>query len=154
MLRLFPAIPKNIKSAKESCTLPDMTRIEKGSIILYSPYVMGRLESLWGKANNKMMDEQSKGNREENKNTRQSQVSEENEIESSNKCYRAHEFAPERFLSCCKPSHYKLTAFQAGPRVCMGEKLAFTEIKIVLAKLIYNFTFSFLSLWNDCIWLT
>ena len=120
-----------------------MTRIEKGSIILYSPYVMGRLESLWGKTKNKMMDEQSKGNREENKNTSQSQVSKENEIESSNRCYRAHEFAPERFLSCCKPSHYKLTAFQAGPRVCMGEKLAFTEIKIVLAKLIYNFTFSF-----------
>ncbi len=33
----------------------------------------------------------------------------------------ARDFKPERFLGASKPSPYKFTAFQAGPRVCLGE---------------------------------
>jgi long-chain fatty acid omega-monooxygenase len=46
-LRLYPSIPKNPKCAFHDDVLPDGTFIPRGSYVLYMPYVMGRLPSLW-----------------------------------------------------------------------------------------------------------
>lgn len=49
-----------------------------------------------------------------------------------------HQFQPERFLKAnqdqLKP--YTFRPFGGGPRICLGQRFAMTEIKIILAKLL------------------
>eukprot|EP00164_Ancoracysta_twista_P000051 GFYU01000070.1.p2 GENE.GFYU01000070.1~~GFYU01000070.1.p2 ORF type:complete len:501 (+),score=165.87 GFYU01000070.1:166-1668(+) len=56
------------------------------------------------------------------------------------------EFKPERFIkedgSCDKPSPYLFTAFQAGPRTCLGQTMAYVEAKTVLATILPRFKFA------------
>ncbi|XP_006340071.2 alkane hydroxylase MAH1-like [Solanum tuberosum] len=53
------------------------------------------------------------------------------------------EFKPERWISKRgeikhEPS-FKFTAFNAGPRACIGKEMAFTQMKIVAATIIHNY---------------
>lgn len=50
-------------------------------------------------------------------------------------------FDPTRFLDKPKPSPYKFIAFQAGPRICLGQSLALLEAKSVIARLVQSFEF-------------
>jgi cytochrome P450 len=52
------------------------------------------------------------------------------------------EFKPERFLGALKPSPFVFTAFQAGPRACLGQSLAMLEMKSVLSRLLWEFCFA------------
>lgn len=52
------------------------------------------------------------------------------------------EFKPERFLNKPKPSPFLFSAFQAGPRICIGQNLALFEMKYVITRLLYEFYFS------------
>lgn len=47
-LRLHPSVPKNVKEAAIDEILPDGTVVPKGSVIAWSPYVMGRCPRIWG----------------------------------------------------------------------------------------------------------
>lgn len=47
-LRLYPSVPKDVKYTKNDCVMPDGTKVYKGDAVVWSPYVMGRLESIWG----------------------------------------------------------------------------------------------------------
>ncbi|XP_059629411.1 cytochrome P450 704C1-like [Cornus florida] len=57
----------------------------------------------------------------------------------------AEEFRPERWLDkdgiFQQESPFKLTAFQAGPRICLGKEFAYREMKIFSAMLMGNFIF-------------
>ncbi|XBI07241.1 hypothetical protein VPH35_135171 [Triticum aestivum] len=53
------------------------------------------------------------------------------------------EFRPERWLADdgkvrYEPS-YKFMAFNAGPRTCLGKEVAFTQMKVVAAAMLWNF---------------
>ncbi len=47
-LRLHPSVPKNVKEAVVDEVLPDGTIVPKGSVVAWSPYVMGRSSAIWG----------------------------------------------------------------------------------------------------------
>ncbi|KAL9385564.1 hypothetical protein Peur_022574 [Populus x canadensis] len=56
----------------------------------------------------------------------------------------AEEFKPERWLKdgvFQQESPFKFTAFQAGPRICLGKEFAYRQMKIFAAVLVANFTF-------------
>ncbi|CAK9135197.1 unnamed protein product [Ilex paraguariensis] len=56
----------------------------------------------------------------------------------------AEEFRPERWLDkgVFRPeSPYKFTAFQGGPRICLGKEFAYRQMKILAAVLIFFFKF-------------
>ncbi|KAK4476533.1 hypothetical protein RD792_015689 [Penstemon davidsonii] len=57
----------------------------------------------------------------------------------------AQKFRPERWLNkngCFRPeSPFKFTAFQGGPRVCLGKEFAYRQMKIVTAVLCRSFIF-------------
>ncbi|XP_073135412.1 alkane hydroxylase MAH1-like [Henckelia pumila] len=53
------------------------------------------------------------------------------------------DFKPERWISECggiehQPS-FKFTAFNAGPRTCIGKEMAFIQMKMVAATVIYHY---------------
>jgi cytochrome P450 len=48
-------------------------------------------------------------------------------------------FDPDRFFNKPKPSPFVFTAFQAGPRMCLGMNMALLEMKTVLARVMSNF---------------
>ncbi|KAI1799559.1 putative cytochrome P450 [Daldinia bambusicola] len=53
-----------------------------------------------------------------------------------------YSFAPERFLGDPKYKNDKLDAmqpFSVGPRNCIGRNLAYAEMRLILARIIYNF---------------
>ncbi|KAL0353412.1 UNVERIFIED_CONTAM: Alkane hydroxylase MAH1 [Sesamum angustifolium] len=54
------------------------------------------------------------------------------------------EFKPERWISPGggtkhEPS-YKFPAFNAGPRTCLGKEMAFVQMKMVAAAIIYHYS--------------
>uniref|UniRef100_A0ACD5YIK4 Uncharacterized protein n=1 Tax=Avena sativa TaxID=4498 RepID=A0ACD5YIK4_AVESA len=57
----------------------------------------------------------------------------------------ADEFRPSRFVNgvaaACKPAHM-YAPFGIGARTCIGQNLAMTELKVVLARLLSRFAFS------------
>ena len=53
----------------------------------------------------------------------------------------AREFRPERHLERPKPDPYVFTAFQAGPRQCLGVNMAYLEAKCALALLVGRYRF-------------
>lgn len=56
----------------------------------------------------------------------------------------AEEYKPERWLKdgvFQQESPFKFTAFQAGPRICLGKEFAYRQMKIFAAVLVASFTF-------------
>ena len=52
-------------------------------------------------------------------------------------------FKPERMYQLDQePSPYKFVAFQAGPRMCLGKRMAILEMKVILVKLLKTFKFN------------
>ncbi|KAJ0804378.1 putative cytochrome P450 [Helianthus annuus] len=48
-MRLYPPVVWDSKHAAEADVLPDGTAVYKGNRVMYFPYGMGRMETLWGK---------------------------------------------------------------------------------------------------------
>ncbi|KAK8052512.1 cytochrome P450 3A5 [Apiospora rasikravindrae] len=57
----------------------------------------------------------------------------------------ADEIKPERWLpsnlTAAQKSPYAFTAFSSGPRICIGKKLAYLEMKVVLVELMRRYRF-------------
>jgi len=48
----------------------------------------------------------------------------------------AHQFKPERWLDVAFPSLYTYPVFNAGPRECLGKRLAWVEMKACLVQVL------------------
>ncbi|XP_072963442.1 cytochrome P450 704C1-like isoform X2 [Typha angustifolia] len=111
-LRLYPAVPLDVKLCFSDDTLPDGFDIKKGDMVNYEPYPMGRMKFLWGED--------------------------------------AEEFKPERWLNevgdFVPENPFKFSAFQAGPRICLGKEFAYRQMKILAAILVYFFRFR---MWDE-----
>ncbi|KAI4162145.1 MAG: hypothetical protein LQ342_004161 [Letrouitia transgressa] len=122
-LRLYPPVPLELKECTAPTTFPDGTWLPEGSAVLWVPWAMGRSFDIWGPD--------------------------------------AETFRPERWLSRdgagaagkegggqkTKPiiqlqkSAYEFPVFNAGPRSCLGKKLAEVLAVDVLARLISRYQF-------------
>mmetsp|Transcript_34424 Transcript_34424/g.73303 ORF Transcript_34424/g.73303 Transcript_34424/m.73303 type:complete len:584 (+) Transcript_34424:80-1831(+) len=104
VLRLYPSVPFDLKTAAQSDTWPDGTFVPKGTIVAYDIYAMGQDFSIWG-------DD-------------------------------AKVFRPERWLEMKEPpDSYSYPVFNAGPRECLGKRLALVEMKACLATLLPHLSF-------------
>merc|ERR1712050_260712 len=97
-LRLYPSVPLDHKVALSEDMLPDGSKIEKGNVVVYNIFAMGRSKDIWG-------DD-------------------------------ADEFRPERWLNKDAPSSYTYPVFNAGPRECIGKRLALVEMKACLVNIL------------------
>ncbi|KAL9284421.1 Cytochrome P450 94B1 [Arabidopsis thaliana] len=110
-MRLYPPVAWDSKHAANDDILPDGTPLKKGDKVTYFPYGMGRMEKVWGKD--------------------------------------WDEFKPNRWFEE-EPSYgtkpvlksvnsFKFPVFQAGPRVCIGKEMAFTQMKYVVGSVLSRF---------------
>lgn len=111
-LRLHPSVAIDVKRAVKDDILPCGRKIKKGMDLVYSPYVISRLETVWSDPLT---------------------------------------FNPNRWLephredSTNSISQYKFVQFNAGPRVCLGKKVALLETKTMIAALLRRLKFSLAS---------
>lgn len=114
VLRSHPPVPTDVKIAVNDDVWPDGTKIPRGTHCSYLIYAAGKYEKNWG-----------------------------------SDCM---EFNPERWrdgaqyenLENKRDFDYKFITFNAGPRICLGKSMAFTEAKICLALLLPRFKFQLL----------
>ncbi|XP_021802329.1 cytochrome P450 86B1-like [Prunus avium] len=103
-LRLYPAVPIDIKEVVEDDVFPDGTVVKKGGRVLYSMFSMARIESIWGQD-----------------------------------CL---EFRPERWIKdgvFASENQFKYPVFNGGPRLCVGKKFAYTQMKMVAAAILLRY---------------
>ncbi|MCJ1392632.1 hypothetical protein MMC18_005502 [Xylographa bjoerkii] len=112
VIRLFPPVPFELKEATADTTFPDGTFLPASSVVLWVPWAMGRSTLIWGED--------------------------------------ATAFRPERWLEYNtkdeKPmlvtkSAYENPVFNAGPRACLGKKMAELLAVYVIATLVWEYDF-------------
>jgi cytochrome P450 len=110
-MRLYPPVPEDAKEAMNDDILPDGTVVKKGMRVMYVPYAMGRLETLWGPDWAKFKPER----------------------------WLEKEEAGNRQWRFVGKDVYTYPVFQAGPRICLGKEMAFLQMKRVLAAVLRRF---------------
>ncbi|XP_043690531.1 cytochrome P450 94A1-like [Telopea speciosissima] len=103
-MRLYPPVPSDGKQAASDDVLPDGSVVKKGMQVLYHPYAMGRMESLWGKDWAEFRPER----------------------------WLEKEEITGKWRFVLRDS-YTYAVFQAGPRICLGKEMAFLQMKRVVA---------------------
>ena len=122
-LRLHPSVANGLKYAVEDDILPDGTPIPKGCGVVYSSYIMGKMEHIWGQDVLEFQPERW--------------------LSINKKGQRVfHERTP-----------YHFPQFNAGPRICLGKYMAIMEAEIMLAALLSRFRFTLAMPEEDIVYL-
>ncbi|KAI2607266.1 cytochrome P450 monooxygenase CYP539B5 [Hypoxylon fragiforme] len=110
-LRLYPAVPYNLRSALEDTTLPTTPgnppiAVVKGDVVIYSALSMQRRKDLYPPTSEKFEDPDI--------------------------------FSPERWENWTpKPWHY--VPFNGGPRICVGQNFAMTEMAYCIIRILQKY---------------
>ena len=111
VLRLYPPVPIEIKECTTATTFPDGTWLPKGAVVMWATWALGRSKKIWG-------DD-------------------------------ADDFRPERWLvsgaggglTLKSVSSYEYPVFNAGPRLCVGKRMAELLAVYVITNLIWKYEF-------------
>ncbi|KAF9373052.1 hypothetical protein CPC16_002059 [Podila verticillata] len=126
-LRLYPPVPRNLKTAVADDVLPNGVRVQAGDRIMFSSYAIGRNRSVWGPQAPEFLPERwFEGNAVE--------------IEKgvlSNTVHGAEHVWPK----VRKESQFKFSSFNAGPRICLGQTFATLEALTVIHMISSRFQF-------------
>ncbi|KAF8665619.1 hypothetical protein AX16_000075 [Volvariella volvacea WC 439] len=112
VLRLYPAVPFNIRTTNKAILLPPLTPGEKpfyvpaNTRVPYSVFVMHRRKDLWGPDADK---------------------------------FDPDRFLDERLKKYLTPNPFIFLPFNAGPRICLGQQFAYHETSFFLIRLLQNF---------------
>ncbi|GLJ53567.1 hypothetical protein SUGI_1142660 [Cryptomeria japonica] len=110
-MRLYPPVPSDSKEALQDDVLPDGTVVCKGVRVIYHPYAMGRMQSIWGTDCLEFKPE------------------------------RWLKQDDNGSLLVVKENVFKYPVFQAGPRICLGKEMAFIQMKSIAASVLREFKF-------------
>ena len=111
-IRLYPPVPFELKECTAPTTFPDGTWLPKGTVVLWVPWSLGRSALIWGEDST--------------------------------------EFKPQRWLQYTddgKPpalmtkTAYEFPVFNAGPRTCLGKRMAELLAVYVIASLVWEYDF-------------
>lgn len=105
-LRLYPPVPKNVKTAVEDDVLPGGVKVYKGDVIGISSYCLGRNKAVWGEDAELFVPERWLVDGQDNEHHHQG---------NNNKANKSP------FGKFRAESPYKFTSFNAGPRLCLGQ---------------------------------
>ncbi|KAF9163796.1 hypothetical protein DFQ26_002129 [Actinomortierella ambigua] len=157
-LRLYPPVPKNAKMVASDDVLPNGVRVKKGDFIGYSNYIMGRSPKIWGEdahrfyperwlsgalredgVKEKQHEQQQQHQQQQQKAEKDEEKNEEQEEEGDTKKTASKRQSP--FGRFRNESPFKFVAFNAGPRVCLGQTFATLEALVTTVHLLQRFEF-------------
>ncbi|KAJ1333031.1 cytochrome P450 monooxygenase [Microdochium nivale] len=111
ILRLYPAVPYNLRTALHDTTLPGRdggpeVAVLAGDNVMYSAFVMQRRPELYPPVSDKF----------------------------------AHPsiFSPERWEHWT-PNHWQYVPFNGGPRICVGQNFALTEMAFCMVRILQKY---------------
>ncbi|KAK0581483.1 hypothetical protein LWI29_014273 [Acer saccharum] len=111
-MRFYPPVPVDGRSAENDDVLPDGTVVRKEEAVQYSPYAMGRMESIWGKDWAQFKPE---------------------------RWLKKEEGGHGEKWSFVGRDPYTYPVFHAGPRICLGKEMAFLQMKRVVGGVLRRF---------------
>ncbi|TXG63777.1 hypothetical protein EZV62_010771 [Acer yangbiense] len=111
-MRFYPPVPVDGRSAENDDVLPDGTVVRKEEAVQYSPYAMGRMESIWGKDWAEFKPE---------------------------RWLKKEEGGHGEKWSFVGRDPYTYPVFHAGPRICLGKEMAFLQMKRVVGGVLRRF---------------
>ena len=128
-LRLYPPVPRNLKTAVADDVLPGGTKVQGGDRIMFSTYAIGRNKRVWGPQAPEFLPERwfEENNLEIEKGTLKNNTHSEAE---------GHTWPKVR-----KESTFKFSSFNAGPRICLGQTFATLEALTVIMMISSKFKF-------------
>ncbi|MCJ1478161.1 hypothetical protein MMC13_006837 [Lambiella insularis] len=112
VIRLYPPVPFELKETTADTTFPDGTYLPAKSVVLWVPWGMGRSTLIWGEHATKVQPERW--------------------LEKSTE---------DGKLSLITKSAYENPVFNAGPRACLGKKMAELLAVYVIATLTWEYDF-------------
>ncbi|KAL9115044.1 MAG: hypothetical protein Q9187_007370 [Circinaria calcarea] len=113
-IRLYPLVPFELKECTAPTTFPDGTWLPKGAVVLWVPWAMGRCTLIWG---------------------------EDATTFRPARWLEASSDDPERKPSLMSKTAYEFPVFNAGPRTCLGKKMAELLAVHVIASLVWEYEF-------------
>ena len=114
-IRLYPLVPFELKECTAPTTFPDGTWLPKGAVVLWVPWAMGRSTLIWGEDATTFRP------------ARWLEVSPDD---------------PEGKPSLMSKTAYEFPVFNAGPRTCLGKKMAELLAVHVIASLVWEYEFA------------
>ncbi|KAK3826048.1 MAG: cytochrome P450 [Benniella sp.] len=126
-LRLYPPVPKNVKTAVDDDVLPGGIRVHKGDIIGISTWCLGRNKEVWGEDAEQFVPERWLVPLDNSHTTTATP---------SNGALGRSPFG--KFKA---ESPYKFPSFNAGPRLCLGQTFATLEALVTSTMLIQKYQF-------------
>ncbi|KAI1302162.1 hypothetical protein EDD11_005653 [Mortierella claussenii] len=126
-LRLYPPVPRNLKTAVADDVLPNGVQVKAGDRIMFSTYAISRNKNVWGPQAPEFLPERwFEGNTVE---------AEKGLLE--NRVYPEGHVWPK----VKKESQFKFSSFNAGPRICLGQTFATLEALTVIKMISSRFQF-------------
>ncbi|KAG0301876.1 hypothetical protein BGZ98_007981 [Dissophora globulifera] len=116
-LRIYPAVPHNIKVCVEDDILPGGAAVYKGEMVAWGSWAMGRDKAIWGDDAEEYRPERWL----------------EDEVHEPGVGHRRYDFG--------KPPPAKFVSFHLGPRACLGRQFATMEAITITSMLLQKFTF-------------
>ncbi|KAH7047799.1 cytochrome P450 [Linnemannia elongata] len=128
-LRLYPPVPRNLKTAVADDVLPGGIKVQAGDRIMFSTYAIGRNKKVWGPQAPEFLPERwFEGNSPE--------------IEKGTLKNSTHSNAEDyTWPKVRKESTFKFSSFNAGPRICLGQTFATLEALTVIMMISSKFKF-------------
>ncbi|KAG0038763.1 hypothetical protein BGZ82_010919 [Podila clonocystis] len=126
-LRLYPPVPRNLKTAVADDVLPNGVAVQRGDRIMFSTYAIGRNRAVWGPQAPEFLPER---------------WFEGNAVEIEKGMLSNTVQGPEHvWPKVRKESQFKFSSFNAGPRICLGQTFATLEALTVIHMISSRFQF-------------
>ena len=134
VIRLYPPVPLEIKEVTAGTNFPDGTFLPVNSVVIWAPWAMGRSTLIWG-------DDATHFKPERWLEYVDNPVVETMLDNPNNSTIHGHESINKVKAYLVTKSAYENPVFNAGPRTCLGKKMAELLAVYVISALVWDYDF-------------
>ena len=134
VIRLYPPVPLEIKEVTADTTFPDGTFLPVNSVVIWAPWAMGRSTLIWGSDATHFKPERWL----EHPTNSTTETELDKHKNDPNHDYESKNSGKANLIT---KSAYENPVFNAGPRTCLGKKMAELLAVYVISALVWDYDF-------------